>query len=207
LDPVIAFFRDGGSFMYVILFIFILGLSIIVERILYISFKNRIDTIAFVNRVMELMQRGNIANAIEFCRMSPAALPRIVGAGLEEANKRTKDIQQAFELATMIEIPKLEKRTHFLGAIANVATLMGLLGTIFGLITSFHAVANAPAAQKAVLLTAGISTAMNTTAFGIIVAIPCMLAHSFLQEQTNAIKDEINANVIRIYNRLIALKG
>lgn len=207
MDPVIAFFRDGGNFMYVILFIFILGLSIIVERILYISFKNRIDTIAFVNRVMELMQRGNIANAIEFCRMSPAALPRIVGAGLEEANKRTKDIQQAFELATMIEIPKLEKRTHFLGAIANVATLMGLLGTIFGLITSFHAVANAPAAQKAVLLTAGISTAMNTTAFGIIVAIPCMLAHSFLQEQTNAIKDEINANVIRIYNRLIALKG
>jgi len=207
LSEVIDFFRDGGSFMYVILLLFIAGMSIIVERVLYISFKNRIDTVAFVNRILELIQRGNYANAIEFCRMSQAALPRIVGAGLEEAGKRPKDIQQAFELASMIEIPKLEKRTAFLGAIANVATLMGLLGTIFGLISSFAAVANAPAAEKAMLLTAGISVAMNTTALGIIVAIPCMLAHSYLQEQTSAIKEQINVNVVRIYNRLITLKG
>lgn len=207
MSEVIAFFRDGGSFMYVILLLFILSVSIIVERILYISFKNRIDTVAFVNRILELIQRGNIANAIEFCRMSPAALPRIVCAGLEEAGKRPKDIQQALELASMVEIPKLEKRTSFLGALANVATLLGLLGTIFGLISSFAAVANAPAAEKAMLLTAGISVAMNTTALGIIVAIPSMLAYSYLQEQTNSIKEQINVNVVRIYNRLVAVKG
>lgn len=207
MSEVIAFFRDGGSWMYAILLVFILGIAVIVERIYFISIKNRIDSVAFVNRVLELIQRGNYANAIEFCRMSQAALPRIVCAGLEEAGKRPKDIQQAFELASMVEIPKLEKRTAFLGVFANVATLLGLLGTIFGLIGAFAAVANAPAAEKAVLLTAGISVAMNTTALGIIVAIPCMLAHSYLQEQTSNVKEQISTNVVRIYNRLVALKG
>lgn len=207
MESVIGFFRDGGEFMYVILFILILGLSIIVERLLYISFKNRIDSTAFVNRVIELIQRGNINNAIEFCNMSNAALPRIVRAGLEEAGRSAKNIQNAFELAAMVEIPKLEKRTHFLATIANVATLMGLLGTIFGLIGSFQAVAQAEAALKAKLLTAGISVAMNTTAFGIITAIPCMLSHAYIQERTNEIVDDINQNVARVYRRLVALKG
>jgi len=125
LGAIITFFREGGSWMYIILLVGIAGISVMVERVLYISIKNRIDTVAFVNRVLELLQRGNITNAVEFCRMSQASLPRIVRAGLEEAGKRPKDIQQAFELASMVEIPKLEKRTHFLGMIANVATLLG----------------------------------------------------------------------------------
>ncbi len=207
MGAIITFFREGGSWMYIILLVGIAGISVMVERVLYISIKNRIDTVAFVNRVLELLQRGNITNAVEFCRMSQASLPRIVRAGLEEAGKRPKDIQQAFELASMVEIPKLEKRTHFLGMIANVATLLGLLGTIFGLIMSFQAVANAPAAQKAILLTAGISTALNTTALGLIIAIPCMIIHSYLQEKTNEIINDINVNVVRINNRLMALKG
>ena len=209
MDAMIGFFRDGGNFMYVILLVFIAGLAIIVERLLYIMVKNRIDTPAFVTRVLELIRRGNVRQALELCRRSNAALPRILRGGLEEAaaGREPRDVQQGFELASMIEIPKLEKRVQFLGAIANVATLMGLLGTIFGLISSFAAVANAPAAQKAVLLTAGISTAMNTTAFGIIVAIPCMLAHSYMQERIKEITDEINVNVVRVYNRLVTKRG
>lgn len=207
MDAVIEFFRNGGNFMYVILFILILGVSIIVERLLYISFKNRIDSTAFINRIIDLLQRGKVNNAIELCNVSQAALPRIIKSGLEEAGKSPKEIQGAFELAAMIEFPKLEKRTHFLGVIANVATLMGLLGTIFGLIGSFQAVAQAEAAMKAKLLTAGISVAMNTTAFGIIVAVPCMLSHAYIQERTTEIIDNINQNVARIYRRIIALKG
>lgn len=209
MDAMIGFFRDGGNFMYVILVVFIAGLAIIVERLLYIMVKNRIDTPAFVTRVLELIRRGNVRQALELCRRSNAALPRILRGGLEEAaaGHEPGEVQQGFELASMIEIPKLEKRVQFLGAIANVATLMGLLGTIFGLISSFAAVANAPAAQKAILLTAGISTAMNTTAFGIIVAIPCMLAHSYMQERIKEITDEINVNVVRVYNRLVTKRG
>ncbi|MCI0511621.1 MotA/TolQ/ExbB proton channel family protein [candidate division KSB1 bacterium] len=207
MGSIIQFFRDGGSWMYPILLFALAGYAIVVERIIYIAYKNKIDTIAFVNRVLELLQRGNLANAIEFCRMSPAVLPKIIRAGLEEANKKTKDVQQAFELATMLEIPKLERRTQYLGVIANICTLLGLLGTIFGLIMSFQAVANAPASQKAILLMVGISTALNTTAFGLVGAIPCMLAHSFLQEKTKDIIDDININITRIFNRLAAMKG
>ena len=103
----------------------------------------------------------------------------------------------------MAEITKREKRTHYLSRIATVATLLGLVGTIIGRIQSFQAVACADSSQKAALLSAGISVAMNTTAFGLIVAIPCMVCHSYIQSRTNAIIDEINENVARIYHKLV----
>ncbi len=206
MDFVVNAFRSGGLFMYVILFVMIGGFAIMIERIIFILFKNRIDTTAFINRILEFIQRENISNAIEFCGMSSAALPRITRAGLAEYGKGDADIQNAFELAAMSEIPKLEKRTNYLATIANVSTLLGLLGTIFGLISSFEAVANADAAMKSTLLSAGISQAMNTTAFGLIAAIPNMLAYSFLQEKTNEVIDEINQNVARVYKRLVAVK-
>jgi len=196
-------FENGGPFMLVILGALIFGLAIIVERFIYIAVKNRIDTTKFVNKTIELLNKGNISGAIELCGMSKAALPVITKAGLQEYGKDPKQVQEAFELAAMSEIPKLEKRTHYLSMIANVATLLGLLGTIIGLIQSFQAVASADSSQKAALLSAGISVAMNTTAFGLIVAIPCMVFHSYIQAKTNNIIDEINENVARIYNKIV----
>ncbi|MDZ7373929.1 MAG: MotA/TolQ/ExbB proton channel family protein [candidate division KSB1 bacterium] len=199
-------FVHGGSVMYLILVTMIAAIAIAVERFVYISMKNRIDAGTFAAKVIELVQRGSINAAVEYCRKSKAALPRIVLAGLENYEGSAQDIQNALELAALTEIPKLEKRTPYLSMIANVATLLGLLGTIFGLIQSFQAVAQAEASQKAALLSAGISMAMNTTAFGLLVAIPCLIVYSVLQEQTSAIIDEINENVARIYQRLVALK-
>jgi biopolymer transport protein ExbB/TolQ len=187
--------------MYVISLALVFGIAIAIERIIYIAFRSRIDSSVFVNRVLEMVQGGNAGRAIEYCRRSKAALPKITRAGLEELHNGNGDraIQNAFELAAMAEIPKLEKRTHYLSMIANVATLLGLLGTIFGLIMSFQAVAQAEAAQKAEMLSAGISQAMSTTAFGLIVAIPCLVAYTYLEEKTNTLIDEINENVARIY--------
>ena len=192
--------------MYVILLVLITGIAIMVERGIFILGRNRIDNNAFVNRVLEFVQHNNIKSAIEFCSVSNAALPKVTRAGLEEANKSAADIQNAFELAALAEIPKLEKRTQYLSMIANISTLLGLLGTIFGLITSFEAVSSADASMKATLLSGGISQAMNTTAFGLIAAIPCMIGYSIIQEKTNELIDEINQNVARIYKRLIAAK-
>lgn len=206
MDFIVTAFRTGGPFMYVILFVFITGVAIIFERSIYILGRNRIDTGAFVNRVLEFIQHNNIKSAIEFCSVSNAALPRITRAGLEEVGKESSEIQNAFELAALAEIPKLEKRTQYLSTIANISTLLGLLGTIFGLIASFEAVATADASMKASLLSGGISQAMNTTAFGLISAIPCMIGYSVLQEKTNELIDEINQNVARIYSKLIAVK-
>lgn len=200
-------FQSGGAFMYVILAALIAGLAIIVDRILVVTVKNRIDSTRFVNKIIELIQQGSVSAAIELCNMSKAALPQITRAGLREFGKSPKEVQNAFELAAMTEIPKLEKRTHYLAMIANVATLLGLLGTIFGLIQSFQAVAAADSASKAELLSGGISVAMYTTAFGIIAAIPCMVFHSYLQSKTNTLIDEINENISRIYQRIIKPKN
>ena len=206
MDFIVNSFRAGGPFMYIILLVLITGIAIMVERAIFILGRNRIDNNAFVNRVLEFVQHNNIKSAIEFCSVSNAALPKVTRAGLEEANKSAADIQNAFELAALAEIPKLEKRTQYLSMIANISTLLGLLGTIFGLITSFEAVSSADASMKATLLSGGISQAMNTTAFGLIAAIPCMVGYSIIQEKTNELIDEINQNVARIYKRLIAAK-
>ncbi len=206
IDGLVKFFRAGGPWMYPILLVLIAGLAVVIERILVLLFKNRIDTTAFVNRIFDLVQRQNISGALEFCSRSTAALPKIIRAGLSEYNKSPKDVQNAIELAAMAELPRLEKRTHYLSAIANTATLMGLLGTIQGLISAFEAVAKADASVKAALLAAGISEAMNCTAFGLIVAIPSLLLYSFLQEKTNELTEEINLNVSWIYKRITAGK-
>jgi biopolymer transport protein ExbB len=202
LAGIIRFFTTGGPVMFVILFALFIGLVIIVERIIFIRIKNRIDTETFVNKIIELVKNGQSNRAIEYCSMSSAALPKIAKAGLMEVNSGSNSVQNAMELAAMSEIPKLEKRTHYLSMIANVATLLGLLGTIMGLISSFAAVAHADAADKAALLSAGISLAMNTTAFGIIAAIPCLIGYTYLVEQTNRLIDEINENVARIFSYL-----
>jgi len=206
LDSIIRFFVTGGLVMFVILFALILGIVTIIERVIYIQFKNRIDSELFVNKIAELIKSGNINRAIEYCNISDAALPNIAKAGLQEINNTPASIQNAMELTAMVEIPKLEKRTHYLAMIANVATLLGLLGTIFGLISSFAAVAHADAAEKATLLTSGISIAMNTTAFGIIVAIPCLVGFTYITEKTNELIDEINENVARLFRHMTAAR-
>ncbi len=202
MGAMVNFFVAGGSWMWAILLTLILAMAIIIERFIVLNFKNRIDSTAFVNKILELIQRGNIANAMELCSMSQAALPRITRAGLEEFMKNPGDVQHAMEVAAMSEIPKIEKRTSYLSLLANIATLLGLLGTIFGLIDSFAAVTNADASQKAALLASGIAVAMNTTAFGLIVAIPTLIFYSMLNERISSITDEINENAARIFQRL-----
>ncbi|MGH7450126.1 MAG: MotA/TolQ/ExbB proton channel family protein [bacterium] len=207
MDGIISFYRDGGAWMHAILLTMVFCTAIIIERFIYINFKNRIDTTAFVNKILELIQKGSVSTAMEFCNVSKAALPRITKAGLEEYGKAPEDIQQAMELAAMSELPKLEKRTTYLSLLANIATLLGLLGTIFGLIDSFKAVMVADASQKATLLAQGIAVAMNTTAFGLVVAIPTLVFYSMLNERANAVINEINENTARIYQRLIRGRG
>jgi len=207
MSAIVNFFASGGNWMFAILLTLILAMAIIIERFIVLNFKNKIDSTSFVNKILELIQRGNIASAVELCSISQAALPRIARAGLEEFGKGQTNIQNAMELAAMAELPRIEKRTQYLSLLANVATLLGLLGTIFGLIDSFQAVTAADASQKATLLASGIAVAMNTTAFGLIVAIPTLIFYSMLNERTTHITDEINENVARIYQFLIRARG
>ena len=153
---------------------------------------------------MPYLKAGNFQEAAAVTGKSKAAIGSILTYGLYRVKsaRRRDDIEKAMEESLMEVLPRLEKRTHYLATLANIATLLGLLGTIIGLIRAFTAVSNANPADKADLLSASISVAMNTTAFGLMVAIPLLLMHAFLQTKTNTIVDSLEMASVKFLNAI-----
>jgi biopolymer transport protein ExbB len=200
---VVKFFQEGGLFMYPIAIVLALGLAIALERWLYLTLttaKNK----ALWNAVTPYLKSGNLSGAIQVTSKSEAAIAQIMTYGLNRVRsaRRREDVEQAMEESLMEVMPRLEKRTHYLATFANIATLLGLLGTIVGLISAFTAVASANPAEKADLLSASISVAMNTTAFGLIVAIPLLLVHTLLQTKTTEIIDSLEMASVKFLNAI-----
>ena len=208
MSTVVSFFQDGGAFMYPILFVFGLGLAIAIERYMYLTMagaKNR----ALWNKVVPLLKSGNFKQASEMTSRSKAAIGTVMSYGLYRiaSARRRDDIEKAMDESLMEVLPRLEKRTHYLATFANIATLLGLLGTIIGLIRAFTAVSNANPAEKADMLSASISVAMNTTAFGLMVAIPLLLIHTVLQTKTNQIVDSLEMASVKFLNAITERRG
>ncbi len=181
MDYIAQAFSTGGIWMYAILLVSIVAIAIIIERFVTLYFRYNINAQAFMAQVQKLVLANNIDRAIKLCSAAPsAALARVIKAGLTRANNGELEIQNAVEEATLEVVPLVEKRTNSLVALANVATLLGLLGTIIGMIGAFRALSDVPPDQRQKVLGQQIGLAMNTTAFGLIVAIPCMLAHILL---------------------------
>ena len=198
-------FSEGGIFMYVIAVVSVIAVGVIVERFIFLFFKYNINANAFMAQIQKLVMANNIDRAIKLCNAAPtAALPKVIKAGLTRANKGELEISNAIEEATLEVVPYVQKRTPALGSIANVATLLGLLGTIVGLIQAFKVFDQAAPEQRAAYLARGISIAMNTTAFGLIVAIPCMAANIFLANVTKKIIDEIDQYSVKLENLLVS---
>ena len=198
------FMQSGGEFMWPILAVSVVGIAIIAERVARLFFRYSVNANQFMAQIQKLVISGNIDRAIKLCNAEPnAALPRVIKAGLTRANKGETEILSAIEEATLEVVPEITKRTPSLQAVANVATLLGLLGTIVGLIQAFDAVATAPADQKTTMLTASIAVAMNTTAFGLIVAIPTLAAYTFLNNTVKRMIDEIDQYSVKLQNLLI----
>jgi biopolymer transport protein ExbB/TolQ len=185
-NVIVGFFKNGGVFMIPIVIILALGAAIAIERWVFLTIttaKNK----ALWNAVTPYLKAGNFAGAMQVTQKSGAAIAQIMTYGLNRIRsaRRREDIEQAMEESLMEVLPRLEKRTHYLATFANLATLLGLLGTVNGLIHAFTAVATANPAEKANLLAASISEAMNCTAFGLMVAVPVLFVHSFLQSKTS----------------------
>lgn len=198
-------FTEGGIFMYVILLVSVAGVAVIIERFIFLFFRYNINASAFMAQITKLVMANNIDRAIKLCNAAPtAALPKVIKAGLTRANKGEVEIANAIEEASLEVVPLVQKRTPTLLAIANVATLLGLLGTIIGMIQAFGALGGASPEERAVLLSKGIAVAMNTTAFGLIVAVPCMIAHIFLSNITTKIINEIDEYSVKLENLLSA---
>jgi biopolymer transport protein ExbB/TolQ len=200
---IIAFFQDGGAFMYPIAVVMALGLAIALERYIYLSAARGSNRKVW-KTLMEALTRRDYQNALDNARRSKSAIGKILAYGLERSRTASKreEIETAMEEGLMEVMPRLEQRTHYLAILANVATLLGLLGTIIGLIQAFTAVASANPAEKADMLSASISVAMNTTAFGLIVAIPLLLIHTLLQTKTTQLVDSLEMAAVKFLNIL-----
>jgi biopolymer transport protein ExbB len=200
-STIVSFFQDGGAFMYPIMLVFIFGLAIAVERFIFLNMMKAKNQSAW-KRLLPVLNQGNFRQALEIATNSKSAVGRILAYGLSKVGKgrRHDDLEMAMEEGLMEILPRLEKRTPYLATFANIATLLGLLGTILGLIQAFTAVANVDPAEKANILSASISVAMNTTAFGLMAAIPLLLAFTFLQTKTTEIVDSIEMASVKFVN-------
>jgi biopolymer transport protein ExbB/TolQ len=197
----VKFFQDCGLFIYPSLLIMALGLSIAIERFVYLR-RARSDNRQLWDKVLPLLQKSQFKDVYSLASQSDAAMGKLVANGLSrlQSSRKREDIDAAMEEGMMEIVPRLEKRTHYIATFANVITLVGLLGTIMGLIKAFTAVAQVNPAEKAELLSASISIAMNNTAFALMVAIPFLLVHAFLQARTSEIVDGLEAAKISFLN-------
>ncbi|MGQ0383738.1 MAG: MotA/TolQ/ExbB proton channel family protein [Gammaproteobacteria bacterium] len=193
--------------MYPIALVAALGIAVALERWAYL-WRTEGANRRLWDEVAPFLKTGDYKRAASATATSGSAVGQILQYGLARVQtaKRRDDVEKAMEESLMEVVPKLEKRTHYLASFANIATLLGLLGTIIGLIQAFQAVSNAAPAERADLLSASISVAMNTTAFGLIVAIPLLLVHSVLQSKTTNIVDSLEMASVKFLNTVVERK-
>lgn len=203
----IAFIQNGGFFMYPILLVGALGIAIIVERYLFLS-RIKKQNQSLWSQVQPILAKGDTEAALRTAKQDDSEVGRVLDYGLTTANTGADmdHIESALEEGLLESIPRLEARTSYVATFANIATLLGLLGTVQGLIKAFESVANADPALKGDLLSAAISVAMNTTAFGLAVAIPLLLAYTFLQNYTQHVIESIEMISMKVQNQIRQLR-
>jgi len=201
LTIIARFFQEGGLFMYPIMIVLALGVAIAVERYLFLNNSMKNNTMMW-EQLIPMVKKGEFQQALSVTAKTSVDIGKVLTYGLVRMKgaKRREDIETAMEEGLMEIMPRLEKRTHYLATFANIATLLGLLGTIIGLIQAFTAVANANPAEKADLLSSSISVAMNTTAFGLMVAIPLLLVYTLLQTKTTELVDSLEMASVKFLN-------
>lgn len=206
LQGIVVAFQTGGTWMIPIAIALAVSVALVLERLVRL-FQLNVDGASFMFEIQKYILANDLDGAIRVCNgAGRAALPKVVKAGLQRASREDEQIQNAIDAASLEMIPKLERRLNYLALIANISTLLGLLGTINGLIRSFAAIAAADPAQRQAILSAGISEAMNATAFGLITAIFTMIAHSILSTKANKILEDIDEFGVKLMDLLSARK-
>ncbi len=195
----------GYEFMWILLFFFVWMATLVIERVIAIYIRANVNAEKFMAEIKKLVQAGDFKKAINLCKSAgKRALPRVVLAALIEAEKRElidfRAVQNALDEVTLEIIPELNKRMSILGMIGNVSTLMGLTGTIFGLILSFEAAGASGGGTGE--LAKGISVAMLTTLFGLLVAMPAIIMYTFLNSKINSIIEDIDEHAVKLVHLL-----
>lgn len=202
IETLATFYREGGIFMNFILAVSVIGMSIAIERWLVLMHMYRVDARALWGKVSRYIMEGEMEKARDLCKDQKIPLLRVLNAGIMASSKSERDIQDAVDEVALEVLPLIDKRIPYLASLANIATLLGLLGTIQGLIQSFHAIGGADPAQKAAILALGIAIALNTTFFGLTVAIPLLIMHGFYQAKAHRTLSEIDEFSVKLINLL-----
>ena len=202
-DTIVDFFQTGGPFMLVNIFWFACAIAVIIERIITLMFRYNLNAPPFMEQVTKLVLTGNVDRAVKLCGAAPnAPLAKVIRAGLTRANRGEMEVAKAVEEAILENTPMVQTRIPWLWSLANIATLIGLIGTIIGLIGTFKALGNVPADQKQALLSKGISEAMNNTAFGLGIAVTCIIFHLFLTAYAKRMIETVELNAMKLENLL-----
>jgi biopolymer transport protein ExbB/TolQ len=201
LSALAAFYKDGGFFMHLILATGMVSLAIVVERMIVIAQASSLNSTKLTDDLLRALQRGDLMGARNLSRTSNAPAAQVAQAMLHAAGDESR-LQTVADDAATLALTPLTRRIPQLNLLANVATLLGLLGTVFGLITAFSAVGAADASQRSAFLAAGISTALNTTAFGLLVAVPVMLAQGWLVGLVDRVSEQVDETIIRLSQTL-----
>ena len=202
LGTLSGFFEGGGPFMFVILATAVLILAIILERLWVIGRAGAMNAARFSRDVTKLVGKGDVAAAVELTKKVKSPAGRVAYAILSSGTDNEDSLNNAADGAAVVVLPTLSKRLPMLSMLANVATLLGLLGTIFGLTTAFAAVGAADPAQRSAFLASGISQALNTTAFGLMVAVPAMVVHGLLVGKVESIVEQVDEISVRLIRAL-----
>jgi biopolymer transport protein ExbB len=206
LQRIAKFIEEGGAVEYLILVLLALGFSIFLERVWFFFVKCRVNPKKLLGDVMSNIRKEKVGDARKLCSQTNTPLGLILEAGIwkYEQSGSAQEIKDAIEEVSLREVPRLQRRTHYLGLLANLCTLVGLLGTIFGLQEAFSALESADPSQKSKLLARGITLALNATALGLISAMLCMSAFSYLGSRSNFLLEQIDESVLRLVNFLSA---
>lgn len=203
----LSLYVKGGFFMHPILFVSVIALALFCERASYLFFRLRLDTDQVFQKIVLSLEKYNFRAALEECtRIESHPMGKILKAGIMKSDKRDKEIERAMEEEIIREIPRIKGKTNLFSLFANIATLIGLLGAIHGLITAFEGVAHASDSMKQEILASGISVAMLTTAFGLLVAIPCLIGFYIINNKGESVIDDIEHKSLRLFNILSSLK-
>lgn len=202
-----SLFQSGGMFMYVILGVSVIAFGLFCERAGFLYFRLKLNTETAFQKIFFFLEKLNYRGALEECtKIEKHPIGRILKAGLLKSDKRDKEIELAMEERILKEIPLIKARVNYLAMFANIATLLGLLGTIVGLVTAFQGVGSADATMKQEILAKGISVAMLTTAFGLTVAIPCLAGFYVLNNRGDHLIDQFEEKALKLFNVLSSLK-
>lgn len=193
-----TFFKEGGSFMYFMLATAVVAIAIAVERFLMISRASGLNSSRMIEDLVKAVGQGDLNGARNMARLSNAPAAQVASAILGVQDPDVSRMQAAADDAATLAMPPLSRRLPHLNVLANVATLLGLLGTISGLIVAFSAVGAADPAQRSAFMAKGISTALNATAFGLMIAIPTLILQGLLVGMVERVAEQVDEMSIRL---------